>query len=260
VAVGLILSSLLFFLVSHRDQFKAWDLGHDFQALSPSSTNGNASSTKHETPYVEIVVASTSKEDTSWLHHNLPGWKTSVYVVDDEAASLTVPLNKGRESMVYLTYIIDNYDSLPDNTIFIHASRFAWHNDDPDYDAIPALRNFQFQYLQQVGYVNLRCVWVIGCPAEIHPYHDEANAVEGEAATKDIYKQSFEELLPELPVPEIVAVSCCAQFGVTRETIQRRPKEDYVRFRQWLLDTPLEDERSGRVMEFSWHSESKHPS
>lgn len=200
------------------------------------------------------------KEDTSWLATHLPDWKQSVYVVDDKKAPLTVPMNKGRESMVYLTYIIDNYDRLPENILFLHASRFAWHNDDPDYDALATLRNFQFPNLQTEGYVNLRCVWIIGCPNEIRPHEDAAHeALEGEGGeptTKEVYKQSFQELLPELSVPEIVAVSCCSQFGVTRDTIRRRPREDYTRFRQWLIDTPLEDERSGRVFEFSWHSKS----
>lgn len=204
---------------------------------------------------VEIVVASIKKEDTSWLATYMRGWDTNVYVADDPGARLTVPMNKGRESMVYLTYIIDRYDSLPKSIIFIHASRFAWHNDDPDYDAVPTLRNFQLPYLEEQGYVNMRCVWIIGCPQEIRPFEDE-NAEDGVNLTaKTIYKQSFEELLPELPVPAVVAVSCCSQFAATRDMIHRRPKEDYVRYRQWLMDTPLEDERSGRVFEFAWHSE-----
>lgn len=51
----------------------------------------------------EIVVASLSDDDTSWLEKELPGWGRSVYVVNDKTAKLTVPINKGREAMVYLT-------------------------------------------------------------------------------------------------------------------------------------------------------------
>ena len=39
------------------------------------------------------------------MHRYLPGWSRSVYVVDDPSAKLTVPKNKGREAMVYLTYV-----------------------------------------------------------------------------------------------------------------------------------------------------------
>ncbi|KLJ13080.1 hypothetical protein EMPG_11964, partial [Blastomyces silverae] len=32
--------------------------------------------------------------------------------------------------MVYLTYIIDTYHSLPDISIFMHAHAVTWHNND----------------------------------------------------------------------------------------------------------------------------------
>ncbi|RYP72215.1 hypothetical protein DL771_004345 [Monosporascus sp. 5C6A] len=226
---------------------------------------------------VELVVASTKKEDTSWIQKYLPDWYTHIYVADDPDASLTVPKNKGREAMVYLTHIINHYSDLPpkkenrrigrilssgrhvvdvrSSLIFIHASRFAWHNDDPSYDALPTLRSFRISHLQEAGYANLRCVWVIGCPAEIRPVEDEGSANNGVLSTKGVFRQAWRELMmpEEAPVPEVVAVSCCSQFGVTRETIRSRPVGDYVRFRDWLLRTSLEDSLSGRVLEFSWH-------
>lgn len=55
---------------------------------------------------VEIVVASLSTQNTSWVHSHLPGWLRSVYVVDDPSAKLTVPKNKGHEAMVYLRYTL----------------------------------------------------------------------------------------------------------------------------------------------------------
>lgn len=243
LAIGLLLTVLFPW---YYGDLVAWS-GHD-----ESLTVAPVSHSNHIAD-VEIVVASLKKEDTSWLSTHLPEWKANVYVVDDSKAHLTVPMNKGHEAMVYLTYIIDQYDNLPNNIIFIHASRFAWHNDDPDYDAIPTLSNFQLPYLQESGYVNLRCVWIIGCPAEIRPVEDEANRDDAHLSTKNIYKQAYEELLPDLPVPEVVAVGCCSQFGVTRETVHKRPRSDYLRYRQWLLETSLDDSMSGRVFEFSWH-------
>lgn len=52
---------------------------------------------------VELVVAKVSYENTSWLFEYFPAWYKRIYVVDDQAAALTVPANKGHESMVYLT-------------------------------------------------------------------------------------------------------------------------------------------------------------
>lgn len=103
-------------------------------------------------PSVEFVVASLQGDDSSWLQEFIPSWKTNLYVVNDQSAPLTVPKNKGREAMVYLTYvspilgtiqalisismlrhIINNYDNLPDILVFIHSLRYQWHNDDPLY-------------------------------------------------------------------------------------------------------------------------------
>lgn len=117
----------------------------------------------------ELVVASIVGEDTSWIEENLPDWGRNVYVTDDPGASLTVPVNKGHEAMVYLTYvwrlgkhrslflglmnaisleliwgprtnqpwenrfIIDNYLDLPEFMVFMHSLRYQWHNDDPIY-------------------------------------------------------------------------------------------------------------------------------
>lgn len=53
---------------------------------------------------VELVVASINQENTSWYGEYVSDWRKSIYVVDDPTAPLTVPRNKGREAMVYLTY------------------------------------------------------------------------------------------------------------------------------------------------------------
>ncbi|KAK4463249.1 hypothetical protein QBC42DRAFT_305031 [Cladorrhinum samala] len=216
------------------------------------------------THQVSVVVASLKRDNTSWIREQLPrSWKPSIYVVDDPKADLTVPLNKGREAMVYLTYIIANYDALPPVSLFIHASRFAWHNDNPDYDSLASLLSLNIPYILERGYANLRCVWVLGCPAELRPLADVNPVWEDyrkshppnkhEVTTKEVYKQAFGELLPGETVPEVVGVSCCAQFAVSKEGIRRRRKEDYVRWRNWLIETPLVDEVSGRVLEYMWH-------
>lgn len=54
---------------------------------------------------LELVVASMKKENVSWLHDYLQDWTKNIYVVDDPTAPLTVPVNKGREAMVFLTYV-----------------------------------------------------------------------------------------------------------------------------------------------------------
>jgi hypothetical protein len=150
-------------------------------------------------------------------------------------------------------YIIDNYHSLPDNILFIHPTRYQWHNDDPDYDGLPMLRHFQLPHLEAEGYVNIRCAWSLGCPAEIKPFDEEGQHRENVHAGGD-YKKAFQILFPGRKVPNEVGVGCCAQFAATREKIWERGRGDYVRYREWLVETELGDAISGRIMEYSWHS------
>lgn len=49
-----------------------------------------------------IVVASQSGDNTTWLD-SFQNWSKHIYVTDDPTASLTVPANRGREGMAYLT-------------------------------------------------------------------------------------------------------------------------------------------------------------
>jgi hypothetical protein len=243
----------LFFAKNSRDQesaVSAHNVVHD-EGAHQDSRSGQASPS-HDSKRIEkdMVVASMKSDNTSWLFENFPDWHKSVYVVDDKNAELTVARNKGRESMVYLTYIIDNYDHLPDVMLFIHSQRYQWHNDDPYYDGVPIIRRFQVPYLQKQGYVNLRCAWTLGCPAEIHPHTDTHR---DDVHAGEYFKTGFMELFPGVDVPDEVGVSCCAQFGVTSWKVRERPKSDYVRFRKWLSETPLKDDLSGRIMEYSWH-------
>ncbi|KAK3185822.1 hypothetical protein K4F52_005478 [Lecanicillium sp. MT-2017a] len=207
---------------------------------------------------VEMVVASLRSENITWLDDYLLGWKKNIYIVDDDDAELKVPQNKGREAMVFLTYIIDRYDSLPGNIFFHHAERFQWHNDNPDYDALTLLQRFRFDYLKEQGYTNLRCSWALGCPAAIKPIVDATDPIPGEPVTaKRVYKKGFEELFPGEPIPESVGVACCSQFAVRRETVRARPRADYIRYRKWLIESDLHDQLSGRILEYSWHTNTQ---
>lgn len=131
--------------------------------------------------------------------------------------------------------------------VFMHSLRYQWHNDDPIYDGIPILQKLRVPHIKSRGYVNLRCVWVIGCPGEIHAL--SANT----KGTEVFFAQAFRELFPDTPVPEAVGVSCCAQFAVSSSKILERPKADYEHYREWLRNTPLPDYDSGRIMEYVWH-------
>lgn len=71
--------------------------------IFPPAKDGSNSGVTIGGPHVEFVVASMKRDDTSWFKKYIPRWKANIYIVDDSRASLTVPQNKGREAMVYLT-------------------------------------------------------------------------------------------------------------------------------------------------------------
>lgn len=58
-------------------------------------------------PTRELVFAAMQSSNMSWVEENLPDWHANIYRADakQEDAALTVPVNKGNEAMVYLTYV-----------------------------------------------------------------------------------------------------------------------------------------------------------
>ncbi|EDN10164.1 predicted protein [Histoplasma mississippiense (nom. inval.)] len=201
----------------------------------------------------EIVVASLKDDDTSWVAEYLSDWNANIYVVDDPRSELTVPMNKARESMVYLTYIIDRFEKLPDVMIFMHSNRYQWHNDDPIYDAVPIIQSLRLPHVYKVGYAPLRCTWIPGCPAELHPLNPTDTGPEGRQRSEVEYAAVFEKMLPNTPVPPVVGAPCSAQFAVTRNQVMKRSKESYELIRRWVMETDLPDAVCGRVMEYMWH-------
>jgi hypothetical protein len=198
-----------------------------------------------------LIVAKTKEEHAEWLdNEDLGGVKEMVYVVDDEHASLKVPQNKGHEVMVYLTYIIDHYDELPDVSIFMHSHQFAWHqNDLLGYNAGEMVRRLSPERVTREGYMNLRCHWTPGCPEWMHPGTVEEDPNKQE---ETVMAQAWAELFPDKSIPEVLAQPCCAQFALSRDRIRAVARERYIFYREWLLRTKMEDKISGRVWEYLW--------
>lgn len=223
-----------------------------------------------------IIMAKLEAEDTSWVGKYLPDWQHAIYTVNPSPSSspststtnktktLTTPLNKGHESMAYLSYIIDNYASLPSTLAFIHshASGFltAWHTDTPLHSNIASLSTLRIPFVLENGYVNLRCNWNPGCLPKHRVNKHVTPKVWGEVfanVSAPLLQRSVEKNEEEggkgREVPEQVAAACCAQFAVSRDRVLQRPRSDYIALRNWVTETGKSDAQSGRVMEFLWH-------
>lgn len=200
-----------------------------------------------------LVMAKTKQEDTAWAETELEGtgWDVSIYVVDDPTAPLHPPKNKGHEAMVYLTYLIDNYDNLPDIMAFMHAHQFAWHNEEIfDFDAAEMLRRISLERVTREGYMNMRCMWSPGCPEHLKP-----GAIDEDIRKKEerLIAKAWSEIFPDMEIPQVLSQPCCAQFALSRERVHTIPRERFVHYRQWLINTDLRDTMSGRVWEYIWH-------
>jgi hypothetical protein len=201
-----------------------------------------------------IVLARLEEEDVSWLEHLPNDTNRAVYVVDKPSLSpgFEVPMNKGHEGMAYLTYIIDHYHNLSDTTIFAHAHQRAWHNNDLlDKDMVKTLAHLSDEHVARVGYFNTRCHPDPGCPDWLHLDRledDSGRKPEEKAFSVDVWH----ELHPGIDPPVAVSQPCCAQFAVSSPRIQAIPVSDFIRYRDWLMNTTLDDGFSGRIMEYSW--------
>ncbi|EME48406.1 hypothetical protein DOTSEDRAFT_67456 [Dothistroma septosporum NZE10] len=203
-----------------------------------------------------LIMPKMKREDTTWVEEELGDMvdegvlKSYIYAVDDPSAELRVSKNKGHEVMVYLSYIIDNYESLPDVSIFMHAHRFAWHNNELlNTDAAAMVRALSPERVTREGYMNLRCHWDPGCPAWLHPGSTQKNRDKQEEV---ILADSWSQLFPLDPIPTVLAQPCCAQFAVSRERILETNKMRYIYMRDWVTRTQLSDYLSGRVFEYIW--------
>lgn len=197
-----------------------------------------------------LVVPKVKDEETGWIQQEFPELQAAIYVADDQSAPLHPPKNKGNEVMVYLTYIIDHYEELPDIIMFMHSHRYSWHNNDIlNYDAFEMILRLSSERVVREGYMNLRCHWNPGCPAWIHPGHVE---MEGDKQEEKEIARVWSELFPLDPIPPVLSQPCCSQFALSRERIQAIPKTKYVFYRDWLMRTDLNNYLSGRVWEYMW--------
>ncbi|KAK2796774.1 hypothetical protein FQN51_008998 [Onygenales sp. PD_10] len=224
------------------------------QEQTPPSASPSPPPSPARNPSRALVIAALQSEDPSWAHdlaaHD-PNLTAAVYTVDNGTAPLTVPKNKGHEAMVYLTYLIDHYDHLPDIVIFMHAHLITWHNNDfLDANSATTITHLRSDKVLRDGYMNLRCHHEPGCPDHIHPTlagDDLLNVPEA-----GVMGKSWSQLFPNTPIPEVLSQPCCGQFAVSGERLATIPRETYIFFRHWLLESPLDDKISGRVWEYLW--------
>lgn len=241
----------------------AWQIGREKgEFKEPKVVTTSPYQTGQTKPYGSnytrtLVISQLQDEDTAWVREELREWvesgllKTAIYRPDDINSSLGIhEANKGHEALAYLSYIIDWYSNLSDITIFMHAHRYAWHNNALlDEDSSKMVQHLSPERVTREGYMNLRCHWDPGCPDWLKPAEMDYDEYKRE---QQILAKAWPELFPGEKTPNVLAQPCCAQFAVSRERIQAIPNERFVMLRDWLLHTELDDFLSGRLFEYTW--------
>ncbi|KAI5369265.1 hypothetical protein Slin15195_G001410 [Septoria linicola] len=204
-------------------------------------------------PSINLVVATTAKDDMSWTKNlRIPHLQVIRYVSDSQSAKYHPSKPKGREALMYLTYIHDFYDTLPDISIFIHAEENPWHMDGALLESMTfALSHLDFSQVIESRYFNLRVNWKHGCPAQINT--SMTTEIDEKKQEQHLMAEAFRAIFgADVQVPEILAGACCSQFAVSRDAIRQRAKYEYKHYMDWLIETSWSDYISGRVFEHLW--------
>lgn len=115
-AIALLLSYQLVLNRESLSSVSRWAAGKGLTpGVNHAESNGNQTSEGKPEAHLmsqkprekELVLAAMSYSNMSWVQENLPNWYTNIYRADvpPGEAALTVPVNKGNEAMVFLTYV-----------------------------------------------------------------------------------------------------------------------------------------------------------
>ena len=182
-------------------------------------------------PSVHVVVAHYN-ENTEWTKNV----KYPVTIISRKGIPEDTIPNKGREASSYLEYIIKNYDSLSDYTIFVHGHRSDWHHRENMDVTINRLK-FKFDYFN----IN-DCVVCID--TKYHP-GERKHVLE----TKDLIETIFDT---QIDIDNFTHKQS-AQFYVSRDAIRSRSLGQYTQLYDFIMSRTESSHADGVMFERYWH-------
>jgi hypothetical protein len=191
------------------------------------------------------VVVSRYKKNVDFVNRFDEIHPVNILIYDKETPDnpLNIPVNKGQEASVYLKYIVDYYDELPEFTFFIHDDEYTWHHTGSIVDKFREAVDAKQQYYN----VNDKCHWEK--PNLIAPNYYNV--------LLQWYFEYVEEYIPFAKIPHnddlIYDHRGSAQFLVHRDLIRGLPKRFYERLYNWIIATDLDNYVTSRLLEWTWH-------
>ncbi|CAF1031709.1 unnamed protein product [Didymodactylos carnosus] len=187
------------------------------------------------------IVVTRYKEDITWLDLYLHHINHVVYTKEDAFALHNIPINKGKEIMVYLKYIIDYYDRLPGVVAFIHGHRFAWHLKEPD-DIVKSLRALKWG---RFDYMPLQAFYVTNTQI----IRDSPNPQY--AFNWKFWNDTLRDIV--WPPADYIECPCCATIAVKKHLILARTKQFYLRLYNYISNSTESSDRLALTLEYVWH-------
>lgn len=188
-------------------------------------------------------VVSRYNKNVDWVYKLENINKFYIYDKENPQNEYNIPVNKGNEASVYLKYIVDHYDNLADFTFFIHDDEYAWHHTGS------ILSKYNEAIMSNELYYNINDI----C---FQSMNDCLLCCDGNNWTDDFkawYKEHIEQYVPfnSLNLSDINRNS--AQFLVHKSLIRKLPLEFYTKLYEWIITTDMENAKSGRFLEWTWH-------
>ena len=183
----------------------------------------------------KIVLISHYSSDLAWLKElNVP------YVIYSKTNKNEnfIDFNKGQEIPMFLKFIIDWYDKLPDKVLFFHDHLISPHQ---DFESTFIINNVNWN-LDNYFSVNKR---------EWYQTIDKNSTVEptGIDWVNDNW-YIFEKFLKK---QEKYCFYSGAQFVVNKELILAYSKSYYEYLFNWIKETNLSNYITSRIFEYTWH-------
>jgi hypothetical protein len=221
-------------------------------APDPAACRLNNSSAANVSEARRTLVVAKYDEDVSWLNCLPENIDPVVYQSKDPNSPHFVE-NVGNEASKYLSYIVEHYDELPDNVMFMQAGRQDWHDIEPK-DVL--LHRWNWENAKEEGGMtflptNAPCLIEDSVEVSHQDVNIKTEPVVAEAlnsnecigvkehsppqmdTVRKVWDNVFSEALG--PLPKRWITHCCAQFEVSREAIHRHPLSFYEGLLSWTM-------------------------
>ncbi|CAF3991514.1 unnamed protein product [Rotaria sordida] len=152
-----------------------------------------------------------------------------------------IRINRSRDLVAYLRYIIDHYSNLPSSIAFVHGHRTSWHQRDPS-DIVTALRALQCHKYNYMPLTNKKTE---------HEFKQNSRNRQ-DRVNYNLWKAVLQKELRPAPANGI-RTHCYVTFAVKREAILTHPTIVYSNILDYLLTTSYSDYYTSRTLEYAWH-------